>query len=81
MKKDMQQLVNDYAQKYLPNKDRFKCLDVIELFNMAEAQADADKCPDNYKYHLLTFALQAGYMKGYNTAKYEARKKAQKGKK
>ena len=77
-KATMQKYVENYSKKYLPNNDKMKCLDVIELLEMAKAQTEADGEPSNYKYHLVSLAFQAGFMRGYGSAKYDA-KKAKKG--
>ena len=80
-KATMQKYVENYTKKYLPNNDKMGCIDVIELFEMAKAQTDADSEPSNYKYYLAALAFQAGFMRGYGSAKYDAMKakKAKKG--
>lgn len=74
-KASMEKYVNDYKKKYLPGHDKLKCLDVIELLNMAQAQTDAEGDPENLKFNLIGYAFQAGFMRGYGCAKYDIEKK------
>lgn len=77
----MQQLTEEYAEKYLPNHDKLFCLDYPELISMAKAKSASDPHPENFLYHLVMLSFRAGFMKGYHSAEYDRRKKAQKGKK
>lgn len=69
----MQELSEEYDKRYSAGKDRFKCDDVVEIHRMAKEASKS--VPDSMLYFLITLALQAGFMKGYRSAKYEIRKR------
>ena len=69
----MQALSDEYDKRHSATKDRFKCDDIVEIHRMAKEASKG--VPDSMFYFLITFALQAGFMKGYRSAKYEIRKR------
>ena len=68
----MQELSEEYDKRYSAAKDKFKCDDVVEIHSMAKKASE--DLQGSFLYFLVTYSLQAGFMRGYRSACYDIKK-------